>query len=64
MLKKYANRWAYGFAAIIFFIVAVINGWMIVSSGFTTFRIVAAIAFAVGGLLLLVAFRRTRRPIS
>lgn len=64
MAQKYSPRWAYGFAAVIFFLVAAINGWMIVSDGATTFRIIAAVAFAVGGLLLLGRFRRTRKPRS
>jgi len=61
MSRKYANRWAYGSVIIIFFFVAVINFWMIVADGFTTFRLIAAIAFAIGGVLLLVAFNRVRR---
>lgn len=61
MGKKYANRWAYGIAATIFFLVAVINFWMIVDDGSTTFRIIATIAFTIGGILLLVAFNRARR---
>jgi hypothetical protein len=61
MSKKYANRWTYGTATIIFFFVAVINCWMILADGFTTFRIIAAVAFLVGGILLLAAFNRVRR---
>lgn len=60
VLKQYSQCWAFGFAAIIFFLVAVINGWMIISDGPTTFRIIAAAAFAIGGLLLLVKFGRTK----
>jgi hypothetical protein len=61
MSKKYANRWTYGTATIIFFFVAVINFWMIVTDGFTTLRLIAAIAFLAGGILLLAAFNRVRR---
>lgn len=61
MSKKYANRWAYGAAIIIFFFVAAINFWMIVVDRFTTFRLIAAIAFLVGAILLLAAFNRIRR---
>lgn len=61
MGKKYANRWIFATAATIFFLVALINFWMIVDDGSTTFRIIAAIAFTIGGILLLVAFNRARR---
>ena len=61
MSKRNSQRWAYGVAAIIFFLVAVINGWMIISDGPTTFRVIAAVAFAIGGFLLLVKFGRGKK---
>jgi heme/copper-type cytochrome/quinol oxidase subunit 4 len=61
MSKKHANRWTYGISTIIFFFVAVINFWMILADGFTTFRLIAAIAFLIGGILLLGVFNRVRR---
>lgn len=61
MSKQQSQRWAFGFASIIFFVVAAINGWMIISDGLTTFRIIAAVAFVIGGLLLLLKFGQTKK---
>ena len=47
--------------ATIFFLVAAINFWMIVVDEPTTFRVIATIAFIIGGIMLLAAFKRARR---
>jgi hypothetical protein len=39
----------------------VINFWMILDDGATTFRIIASVAFAIGGILLLTVFLRVRK---
>ncbi len=61
MSKQYVNRWPYGIASAIFFLVAAIDFWMIVDDGSTTFRLIATIAFSIGGILLLAIFVRARR---
>jgi hypothetical protein len=61
MSKLISKSWSYGLASLIFFLVAVINFWMIMDDGATTFRIIAAIAFAIGGILLLTVFLRARK---
>ena len=61
MSKKSAQRWIYGITAVIFIFVAAINGWKIAADGSSTFRIIATIAFFIGGILLLAAFIRGRR---
>ena len=64
MLKRYAKSWLYGITSIIFFLAAVINFWMMMDDGPTTFRIIGSIAFAIGGILLLTVFLRARRTGS
>ena len=61
MSKLMAKSWSYGLTSLIFFLVAVINFWMILDDGATTFRIIAAVAFAIGGILLFTVFLRVRK---
>ncbi len=64
MSKRHAKSWSYGVASAIFFLVAVINFWMIMDEGSTTFRIIGTVAFAVGSILLFTVFLRARRTES
>lgn len=61
MSRLIAKSWSFGLASLIFFFVAAINFWMIIDEGATTFRAIAAIAFAIGGILLLAVFLRARK---
>ncbi len=61
MSKLHAKSWIYGVASAIFFVAALINFWMILDEGSTTFTIIGTVAFAIGGILLLTVFLKARR---
>jgi hypothetical protein len=65
MISKLNQKsWPYGVASLIFFLVAVINFWMIIDDGATIFRAIATTAFAIGGILLLAVFLRVSKTGS
>lgn len=59
MLKRYTKRWIYASTATIFFFVAVMNFWMILKNRLTHFRIIAVVAFMLGGIIFLVRVIRS-----
>ncbi len=64
MSKQHPKSWTFGLASAIFFVAALINFWMIMDEGPTTFTIIGAVAFAIGSILLLTVFLRARRTGS
>lgn len=57
MFKKYKKRWIYTSTAAIFFFAAAMNFWMVLKNGLIPFRIIAVIAFLLGGII----FSKTKR---